>query len=212
MWGEYKGWLQPNLKYLCQLFPVSSHSALISGDASILQPGVALDCSPSTSSCTISKAKSFEESGAEGFPFHPQLCQHQGKRQEHQNLPSSTQCDSRRIFPVKFPEPWAEVYHARPSWMPPAPCRAFPRPLSHLPSPLLDTYQGDGVSRSHKLHVTLQLPRERPSPLSPVVSVLQPWQPCCCLQAISRDVGQGEAGRGETPEAIRTWCEAIHAF
>lgn len=87
--------------------------------------------------------------------------------------------------------------------------RALPRLLSHPLLPFARQLPRRCVA--HRCHNNaLQLPRERPEPLSPVMSTHQPrlllllLRPYCCLQTISRDVGQGEAGRGERPEAIRT--------
>lgn len=127
MWGEYKDWLQPNLKSLCQLFPVSSHSVLIPGDVSIPQPGAALECSPSTSSSTISKAKSFAESGAEGFPFScASIREREKSTKTHPPQPSVT---AGRL-PYKIPRTvdWG------------VPCRALMHATSPLQGNPLDTF------------------------------------------------------------------------
>lgn len=124
-------------------------------------------------------------------------------------------------FHVKFPELCSEVCHKGPSCMPPV-CplcefvgRAFSQPLSLCS--LLNCSKAAGVTGWHERHnKAVWLPGEGPNlPISPVASTQQPWlllHPCCCLQAINRDIGQGEAGRGRRPEAIRTGSQAISAF
>lgn len=124
-------------------------------------------------------------------------------------------------FHVKFPELCSEVCCEGPSCMPPV-CplcefagRALPRPLSLCP--LLDCSEAASITGWRECHnKAVRFPGEGPDlPISPSVSVQQPRLllcPCCCLRAINRDVGQGEAGRGRRPEAIRMGSQAISAF
>lgn len=119
---------------------------------------------------------------------------------------------------VKFSKLCSKVCWKGPSCMPPV-CplcelavRALPWPFSLCP--LLDCSNAAGWHEHH--NKAGRLPGEGPDLLiSPVASTQQlqlPLRPCCCLRAINRDVGQGEAGRGRRPEAIRTGSQAISAF